>query len=110
MDPQSQSFTPYNNSQDSWRLQADVARLQQVQQEHSERLARLERKQDDDARIKSVWGNSSPFPSVLSGTPQQGEMVDQRWGERSLANDFIKYLSSSHLWNSIVITTTKQAI
>ena len=75
MDPQSQSFTPYGNSE-TWRLQNDVARVQQVQTDHSERIARLERRQDEDARVKSVWGNQSPFPSVLSGgaggTPNQG--------------------------------------
>ncbi|KAI4134634.1 MAG: hypothetical protein LQ347_001359 [Umbilicaria vellea] len=42
-----------------------------TQAEHSDRLLRLERRQDDDARVRSVWGNSSPFPSILSGTPQQ---------------------------------------
>ena len=73
MDPQSQSFTPLSNTE-TWRLQSDVSRIQQVQAEHSDRIARLERRQDDDARLKSVWGNSSPFPSVLSGgTPQQGK-------------------------------------
>lgn len=82
MDPQSQSFTPYSHtvptttstvrsSSENWRIQNDVARIQQVQAEHADRIARLERRQDDDARMKSVWGNSSPFPSVLSGTPQQ---------------------------------------
>ena len=75
MDPQSQPFSPYSTNHDNWRLQSDVVRIQQVQSEHSERIARLERRQDEDARMKSVWGNSSPFPSVLSGTPQQGEFV-----------------------------------
>ena len=76
MDPQSQAFTPYSSNNDTWRLQTDVGKLQQVQQEHAERIARLERRQEDDARMKSVWGNSSPFPSVLSGTPQQGEIIE----------------------------------
>ncbi|KAK5751953.1 hypothetical protein LTS12_017969 [Elasticomyces elasticus] len=71
MDPQSQAFTPYTTNNDPWRLQTDVERVQQVQAEHAERIARLERRQDEDARVKSVWGASSPFPSVLSGTPQQ---------------------------------------
>lgn len=76
MDPQSQSFTPYSSNNDTWRLQSDVARIQQVQHEHSERIARIERRQDEDARMKSVWGSNSPFPSVLSGgTPQQGTFV-----------------------------------
>lgn len=72
MDPQSAAFTPGSSNHEFWRLQGDVGRVQQVQAEHSERLARVERKLDEDARMKSVWGNTSPFPGVLSGTPQQG--------------------------------------
>ncbi|KEQ89512.1 hypothetical protein M438DRAFT_330506 [Aureobasidium pullulans EXF-150] len=68
MDPQSVAFVPHS---DSWRLCNDLLRLQQVQADHTDRLLRLERRQDDDARMKSVWGATSPFPSVLSGTPQQ---------------------------------------
>ncbi|KAF2674089.1 UCH-domain-containing protein [Microthyrium microscopicum] len=68
MDPQSAIFTPRD---DIWRMQSDMSRIQQTQQEHSDRLNRLERRQDDDARTKSIWGASSPFPSVLAGTPQQ---------------------------------------
>ena len=74
MDPQSQAFTPYSSNNETWRLQSDIVRFQQVQAEHAERIARLERRQEDDARMKSVWGQTSPFPSVLSGTPQQGEI------------------------------------
>ncbi|KAI5195426.1 cysteine proteinase [Aureobasidium subglaciale] len=61
------AFVPHN---DPWRLCNDLLRLQQVQADHTDRLLRLERRQDDDARMKSVWGATSPFPSVLSGTPQ----------------------------------------
>ncbi|KAF4314344.1 hypothetical protein GTA08_BOTSDO00924 [Botryosphaeria dothidea] len=68
MDPQSVSFTPRD---DIWRIHSDMLRVQQTQAEHADRLARLERRQDEDARVKSVWGTSSPFPSVLGGTPQQ---------------------------------------
>lgn len=70
MDPQSVIFQPQT---DGWRLQNELSRVQAVQQDHSERLLRLERKQEDDARMKSVWGGASPFPSVLGGTPQQRE-------------------------------------
>ncbi|KAF2434406.1 hypothetical protein EJ08DRAFT_605701 [Tothia fuscella] len=74
MDPSTASFTPTHRD-DVWRFQADMLRVQQTQADHSERLSRLERRQDDDARMKSVWGTSSPFPSVLSGgTPQQGPL------------------------------------
>ncbi|KAK3058721.1 hypothetical protein LTR09_000286 [Extremus antarcticus] len=72
MDPQSQSFTPYSSNNETWRLQTEVTRIRDVQAEHSEKIARLERKYEDDARMKSVWGSNSPFPSVLSGgTPLQ---------------------------------------
>ncbi|KAL5598867.1 hypothetical protein BROUX41_003812 [Berkeleyomyces rouxiae] len=43
--------------------------LQTEVKNHAERLSRLERRQQDDAALKSVW--NSPFPSVLAGTPQQ---------------------------------------
>ncbi len=61
---------------DLWRLHTDLRNVQTVQVDHSDRLSRLEKRQDDDAKMKSVWGNSSPFPSVLSGTPQQGELTN----------------------------------
>ncbi|KAI0875104.1 hypothetical protein GGS24DRAFT_500182 [Hypoxylon argillaceum] len=48
----------------------DVKQMQIVQNSHAERLSRLEKRQADDAAIKSVW--NSPFPSALSGTPQHG--------------------------------------
>ena len=70
MDPQSAAFTPRD---DLWRWQTEMLRVQQVQADHAERLMRLERRQEDDTRMKSVWGTASPFPSGLSGTPQQGE-------------------------------------
>lgn len=56
--------------EDLYHLQMDVKNVQLVQSDHSERLLRLERRQASDAALKSVW--SSPFPSVLNGTPQQG--------------------------------------
>ncbi|KAI1433614.1 hypothetical protein GGR50DRAFT_695952 [Xylaria sp. CBS 124048] len=48
----------------------DVKQIQFVQNSHAERLSRLEKRQADDAAIKSAW--NSPFPSALGGTPQQG--------------------------------------
>jgi ubiquitin carboxyl-terminal hydrolase 4/11/15 len=69
MDPQSAAFVPRD---DFWRMQAEVAKMQQVQAAHSERLVRLEQRQDDDSRSKSIWGTSSPFPGILAGTPQTG--------------------------------------
>ena len=60
------------SKEDLWRLQNEMKNVYATQAEHSDRLARLERRQDDDTRMKSVWGNQSPFPGILSGTPQQG--------------------------------------
>jgi ubiquitin carboxyl-terminal hydrolase 4/11/15 len=70
MDPQSVAFQPRD---EIWRFQDEMLRVQQNQAELSDRVLRLERQRDDDSRLKNVWGTSSPFPSVLGGTPQQGE-------------------------------------
>lgn len=102
MDPQSQSFTPsFASVNETWRLQTDLAKMQQLQVEHAERIARLERRHDDDAKIKSVWGpsSSSPFPSALGvNTPQQVPLqqppVDQFQHFDDEANNMI---SSLHL-------------
>ncbi|CAK4030350.1 Hypothetical predicted protein [Lecanosticta acicola] len=74
------------------RVQNDVARIQQIQAEHADRIARLERRQEDDARMKSVWGNQSPFPSVL--TPLQHPPNDQF---RSFDDEASNLMSSLHL-------------
>ena len=72
MESQSALLT-LSSRENIWRLHAEMRNVQLVQAEHAERLMRLERRQDDDARMKSVWGTSSPFPTLLgSGTPQQG--------------------------------------
>jgi hypothetical protein len=59
--------------EDLYSLQMEVKQVQYTQSNHAERLLRLEKKQADDAALKSVW--NSPFPGVLSGTPQTGEFV-----------------------------------
>ncbi|KAI9803280.1 MAG: hypothetical protein M1825_002071 [Sarcosagium campestre] len=45
--------------------------VQAVQAEHSDRIQRLEKRNEDDARLKALWGTSSPFTGALEGTPQQ---------------------------------------
>ncbi len=54
-------------------VQMEVKQVQIVQHSHAERLLRLEKRQADDAALKSVW--NSPFPSVLGGTPQHGTLA-----------------------------------
>lgn len=58
--------------EDLWRLQNEMKNVYATQAEHADRLSRLERRQDEDTRMKSVWGSQSTFPSILNGTPQQG--------------------------------------
>ena len=70
MDPQFAA-----SREDLYHVQMDVKHVQAVQNNHAERLSRLEKRQADDAALKSVWGPESPFPSVLSGTPQQGQYL-----------------------------------
>jgi hypothetical protein len=61
--------------EDLYHVQMDIKHVQAVQINHADRLSRLEKRQADDAALKSVWGNGSPFPGVLSGTPQQGQYI-----------------------------------
>lgn len=58
---------PFASREDIWRVFEEVKDLYSTQLEHGERLARLERRKEDDARLKSVWGPASPFPSTMSG-------------------------------------------
>jgi len=52
-------------------VQMDLKRVHSIQQQQSERIRVLEKRQADEAALKAVW--HSPFPSVLGGTPQHGE-------------------------------------
>ncbi|KAL2754632.1 hypothetical protein ACRALDRAFT_2043571 [Sodiomyces alcalophilus JCM 7366] len=56
---------------DLFSLQMDLKHIQLLQSSQAERLARLERRQEQDAQLKSVW-QQHPFPGVLAGTPQCG--------------------------------------
>ncbi|KAF2652737.1 hypothetical protein K491DRAFT_663322 [Lophiostoma macrostomum CBS 122681] len=63
MDPESAAFQPRD---DLWRFQSEMLRVQQSQTDLADRVSRLERRNEDDSRLKNVWGTSSPFPSVLA--------------------------------------------
>lgn len=56
--------------EDVQSIQTDLKHVQAVQINHSDRLLKIEKRQADDAALKSVWGTSTAFPNVLSGTPQ----------------------------------------
>ncbi|KAE8352245.1 hypothetical protein BDV28DRAFT_149222 [Aspergillus coremiiformis] len=53
---------------DIWRVFEELKELHATQFEQAERIARLERRRDEDARLRSVWGPLSPFPSSVGGT------------------------------------------
>ena len=82
MDPQSLAFQPQS---EVWQLSTMMRNVQDVQQDHGDRLSRLERRHDEEAKVKSVWGPTSPFPGVLSGTPSHGRSVGVVAGNRSPA-------------------------
>ncbi|PGG99909.1 hypothetical protein AJ80_09264 [Polytolypa hystricis UAMH7299] len=62
---------PFASREDIWRVHEEVKDLYTTQLEHGERITRLERRREDDARMKSVWGPLSPFPLTMSSTVSQ---------------------------------------
>ncbi|KAF9885009.1 hypothetical protein FE257_000832 [Aspergillus nanangensis] len=58
---------PFASRDDIWRVFEDLKGLHAAQSEQSERIARLERRRDEDARLRSVWGPLSPFPTSVGG-------------------------------------------
>ncbi|OJJ01363.1 hypothetical protein ASPVEDRAFT_130893 [Aspergillus versicolor CBS 583.65] len=59
---------PFASRDDIWRVLEELKDLHATQFEQAERIARLERRRDEDARLKSVWGPLSPFPNSVGGT------------------------------------------
>lgn len=57
---------PFASRDDIWRVFEELKELRVGQFEQSERLGRLERRRDDDARMRNVWGSGplSPFPAA----------------------------------------------
>ncbi|EAW06395.1 uncharacterized protein ACLA_080790 [Aspergillus clavatus NRRL 1] len=56
---------PFASRDDIWRVFEELKELHATQFEQAERIARLERRRDEDARLKSVWGPLSPFPTSV---------------------------------------------
>lgn len=63
-----ESQLSYATKEDMWRLQETLGEISATQVQQSDRIIRLERRRDDDGRVKSVWGPSSPFTSVLGAS------------------------------------------
>ncbi|EEQ31604.1 hypothetical protein McanMca71_006095 [Microsporum canis] len=62
---------PFATREDIWRVHEEVKDLCATQAEHSERLAKLERRKEDDAKMKSLWSPFSPIPSSASHGNQE---------------------------------------
>ncbi|EEP75917.1 conserved hypothetical protein [Uncinocarpus reesii 1704] len=66
---------PFASREDIWRVHEEVKDLYATQLEHGERIAKLERRREDDARMKSLWGPFSPYASTGSNPPIQGKSI-----------------------------------
>ncbi|KAE9367776.1 hypothetical protein N431DRAFT_348227 [Stipitochalara longipes BDJ] len=84
----------------------DVKHVQAVQINHADRILRLEKRQADDAALKSVWGTGSPFPGVLSGTPQQGPVPNP---SADVFDDFDDE-QGQHLLNSLQLEADEEPV
>lgn len=71
---------PFASRDDIWRVLDELKEIQVAQYEQGERIARLERHRDDDARLKSLWGPSSPFPTLVAGTVPAGKCLRPSYG------------------------------
>ena len=60
----------YPTHEELYSLQMEIRQIHMVQSNHAERISRIEKRNANDATIKSVW--NSPFASALGGTPQHG--------------------------------------
>ncbi|KAJ5855505.1 uncharacterized protein N7529_009449 [Penicillium soppii] len=56
---------PFASRDDIWRVFDELKELHIAQYEQGERLAQLERRREEDARLRSPWGPVSPFPSSV---------------------------------------------
>lgn len=57
---------------DIWRLQEDLKDIYATQAHHTDRISRLEKRKEEDTRMKGLWGPQSPFPGGIASTPQTG--------------------------------------
>ncbi|KAJ5770559.1 uncharacterized protein N7511_002610 [Penicillium nucicola] len=56
---------PFASRDDIWRVFEELKDLQISNIAQGERIAQLERRRDEDARLRSPWAPTSPFPSSV---------------------------------------------
>ncbi|KAJ5369066.1 uncharacterized protein N7496_008826 [Penicillium cataractarum] len=60
---------PFASRDDIWRVVNDLKDLHEAQAYQGDRITRLERNQEDNARMKSIWGTSpSPIHTGIGGS------------------------------------------
>ena len=67
---------PFASRVDLWRVLEELKDLHIAQENQAERISLLERRRDDDARLKSVWGPMSPFAPSMGGSVSTGTYLD----------------------------------
>ncbi|KAL4878982.1 hypothetical protein BJY04DRAFT_104670 [Aspergillus karnatakaensis] len=93
---------PFASRDDIWRVFEELKELHATQFEQAERIARLERRRDEDARLKSVWGPLSPFPNPVGG-PVPTEPVFQ-----STADTFKGFDQGGHHGGAMGLDTEEE--
>lgn len=63
---------PFASREDIWRVHEEVKDILDTQSELGVRLSKLERRKEDDARMKSLWGPFSPFPAAAANSAHAG--------------------------------------
>lgn len=65
---------PFASRDDIWRVFEELKDIRLGQIDQSERLGRLERRRDEDVRMRNVWGPAplSPFPAAASASLSTG--------------------------------------
>lgn len=67
---------PFASRDDIWRVFDELKDLHVAQFEQAERISKLERRRDEDARLRSVWGPLSPFPTTVGGPVPAGMLLN----------------------------------
>ncbi|KAF7520651.1 hypothetical protein PCG10_009003 [Penicillium crustosum] len=79
---------PFASRDDIWRVFDELKELHIAQYEQGERLAQLERRRDDDARLRSPWCPVSPFPhsvgTIAPGSPPLPSSISSPFTKTSL--------------------------
>ncbi|KAJ5787993.1 hypothetical protein N7457_002983 [Penicillium paradoxum] len=81
---------PFASRDDIWRVFDELKELHITQYEQGERLAQLERRRDEDARLRSAWGPVSPFPNsvgpIAPGSPPSPSRINSPLTKTSIAD------------------------